>query len=70
MRWCPYCAAEIKRGAMECPGCGKKVGNSQSDQEQKAGLTSRDAYEKKVVPVWLFILIVAFFVFMLALIFV
>ena len=69
MKWCPYCGAELKRGATECLECEKSLGGKQDIGERKA-FSSRDAYEKKTIPVWLFVVIVGIFIFGLVLIFV
>ena len=69
MSRCPYCGAEVRRGVDQCPGCERKIGANHDKEEARHGLTSRDTYEKKTVPVWLFVAIVALFLSGLALIF-
>ena len=69
MKRCPWCGAELKRGVSTCPSCEKTVGGKQAAEERSA-LSSRDAYEKKTVPIWLFVVIVAFFLFVFVLMFV
>ncbi len=69
MKRCAYCGVELKRGTTVCPGCHKKTGSASGKDEDKPGLTSRDAYEKTMVPWWLAFLIVGVFLLGLVLLF-
>ncbi len=71
-RRCPYCAENIDHLAATCPECGKAVKTKQGDsvEDEQHGLTSRAAYEKKMIPLWLFVLIVGIFVLGIVLLFV
>lgn len=66
MQRCPWCGAEMKRGADECTACDKSKGGNQDEREP---LISRDVYENTRVPVWLFVVIVGIFLVGLVLIF-
>ncbi len=69
MQRCPFCGAPRKRGEAECTECGKSAAG-QTGVRDKAALTSRDAYNKRNIPVWLFVVIVGIFLFGLILIFI
>lgn len=68
MKYCPFCGADIKHSATSCESCGKTVG-SKPEQKEKGGLTSRDAYERTVIPWWICAIVVGIFLFIFALIF-
>ena len=68
MKRCPYCAAEVKLSAAECPSCGKAIGGKKT-QDDRPGFTNLDTYEKKVVPWWLFVIVVGISLLTFALMF-
>lgn len=70
MKRCPFCAAEVKHGAAECPACKKSFGRKAKQDNERSGPTSLDTYEKTMVPWWLVIIVVGIFLLGFALIFV
>ena len=66
MKRCPWCGAEMKHGSNACSACDK----GSAAKEDRDALISRDAFEKKTIPTWLFAIIVGIFLIGLALIFI
>jgi hypothetical protein len=52
-----------------CPDCDPSRGRGSASRD-KPSLTSRDAFEQKRVPVWVFLVITGLFLFALLLIFI
>ncbi len=69
MKRCPYCGGEIKPGAGQCPHCDRQFGQNKDEQEEKASLSSMDAYQR-TVPTWIFVVVVLLAVIGLVLVFV
>lgn len=66
MKRCPWCGAEMKHGSDACNACDK----APAGKEDRDALISREAFENKRIPTWLFLVIVGIFLVGLALIFI
>ena len=69
MKFCPYCGAQLKHSASECPGCGKRIGQPDEPSGNKPGMANLDAYGR-TIPTWLFVAVVLVAVLALVLVFV
>ena len=66
---CPYCGGEIKPGTGACPHCERYLGKNKHEADEKASLSSLDAYER-TIPTWVFVIVVLLAVVGLVLVFV
>jgi len=69
MKFCPYCGAGLKHGAIECATCNKEIAGKSGAVDEKNGFTSRDAYERTVIPWWIVAIVVGIFLLGFALMF-